>query len=430
MVQAMRVAVACVFLLSAECFRLPSYYRRMTSRKDAVPRDIQFDAGQIEIIRVLGKIDVMIDKQTLEDAKRELERSGDTRLRSLADEGRTTSVRVFEAMIPGGNQCFLKEYLPIGMSFGSRELQTTRKLVTKWNELEKPANVTPPFPILLGSLKTDERIENNEFRVQWSKRFPRTRPPEKGNIWLIFKWDAAAFRSIKTFPPLPQVVEGLDYFRKEERLLKRWRFVRKMIRSGLEALDFIHRAGYCHNSISSESLWMTTTNQQKLDELSLVITNLGTCQKFTELGPQIARDGAMEDMYRLGLVYLELILASFSDDNVGAQTARLRLGKEVNNSILTPIEDRNLSQLSVRELQQVFETLCESDFQTLRLFVTSIDAWKDAVTILEKDQGAAWKLIFKLLARGRLYDDVLDKPIKITGKGLVKENKSLFADTY
>jgi hypothetical protein len=138
----------------------------------------------------------------------------------------------------------------------------------------------------------------------------------------------------------------------------------------------------------------------------------------------------MEDMYRLGLVYLELILASFSEDNAGAQAARVRLGKVVNDGFLTPIENRNLSQLNVRELQQVFESLCGSDFQTLRLFVTSIDAWKDAVTVLERDQGAAWKLVFKLLARGRLYDDVLERPIKVTGKGLVKENKSLFADTY
>ena len=252
-----------------------------------VPRDIVFDAGQIEIVRVLGKIDVVVDKQTLEDAKRELEKNGDKldRLRSLDDiSGRATSVRVFEARIPGGNKCYLKEYLPIGMSFGSRELAATRKLVAKWNEMGKPSSETPPFPILLGSLKTDERIENAEFRDRWSKRFPRTRPPERGNIWLIFKWDSSAFRSIKTFPPLPQVVEGLDYFRKDERLWKRWRFIRKMMRSGLEALDFVHRSGYCHSSVSSESLWMTTTNQQDVNELTLCITNLGTCQKFTELG--------------------------------------------------------------------------------------------------------------------------------------------------
>jgi hypothetical protein len=49
---------------------------------------------------------------------------------------------------------------------------------------------------------------------------------------------------------------------------------------------------------------------------------------------------------------------------------------------------------------------------------------------LEKNQGAAWKLIFKLLAKGRLYDNDKEKPLPITGSGLVRENKVLFADTY
>ena len=65
----------------------------------------------------------------------------------------------------------------------------------------------------------------------------------------------------------------------------------QMMRSGLEALDFLHRAGFCHNSVSSESLWMTTTSQQEINALALSLTNLGTCQKFVELGPQVCACG-------------------------------------------------------------------------------------------------------------------------------------------
>lgn len=61
---------------------------------------------------------------------------------------------------------------------------------------------------------------------------------------------------------------------------------------------------------------------------------------------------------------------------------------------------------------------------------SSIDVWKDPISVLEKNQGAAWKLIFKLLAKGRLYDNDKEKPLPITGSGLVRENKLLFADTY
>ena len=50
--------------------------------------------------------------------------------------------------------------------------------------------------------------------------------------------------------------------------------------------------------------------------------------------------------------------------------------------------------------------------------------------MLEKNEGAAWKLIFKLLAKGRLYDNEKEKPLQITGNGLVRENKILFSDTY
>jgi hypothetical protein len=303
---------------------------------DALPRDISFDAGQIEIIRMIGKIDVQIDKQIIEDAKRELERSGgnDKKISefnqwtsAVSNTGSATSVRVFEARIPGGTKCFLKEFLPIGLSFGRRELLTTRKLVARWNELEATGEDSiPPFPILLGSLKTDERVEDPAFRNRWMTMFPKTRPPGAGNLWLIFKWDKSSFKSLKTFPPLPQVVEGLDYFRKEERLLKRWRFVRKIMRSGLETVDFIHRTGYCHNAVSSESMWMSTTNQQSLDELGLSLTDLGACQKFSELGPQGAREGTIQDMYNLGFVFLELIFASFCDDNMGAEMVRATLG--------------------------------------------------------------------------------------------------------
>ena len=184
-----------------------------------------------------------------------------------------------------------------------------------------------PFPILLGSLKTDERIENVEFKSKWTQRFPRVQAPEKGNLWLVFQWDEASFRTLKRFPPLPQVVEGMDYFRKSERDKKRWRFIRKILKKSLDAVDFIHRQGYCHNCLSAEALWMTTTNQQEIDSLSIKVTEFGIAQKLSDLGPVVSKQGVFEDFYQLGLVFLELIMASFCDDNLGAQRVREILSK-------------------------------------------------------------------------------------------------------
>ena len=56
----------------------------------------------------------------------------------------------------------------------------------------------------------------------------------------------------------------------------------------------------------------------------------------------------------------------------------------------------------------------------------SIDSWDDGVDCLEKDNGEAWKLVFKLLARGRLYNEDRAQPMKMTGRKLIEEHKILF----
>jgi len=92
-------------------------------------------------------------------------------------------VRLFEAKIPGGTRCFVKEYLAISGAYGKRELSVTRKLTEKYNEIKKNSTIddsskaraavlTPTFPILLGTLKTDERIDNEDFKQRWSQKFP------------------------------------------------------------------------------------------------------------------------------------------------------------------------------------------------------------------------------------------------------------------
>ena len=114
----------------------------------------------------------------------------------------------------------------------------TKRLTVKFNEAlqqregEQQKNTffpKPSFPTLLGWMKTDRRIEDPEFRELWRESFPRVEPPCKGNLWLIFRWDESTFRSLKTFPLLPQVVQVNEYLNKRARDEKRWRFVRKIM---------------------------------------------------------------------------------------------------------------------------------------------------------------------------------------------------------
>lgn len=131
---------------------------------------------------------------------------------------RVSSLRIFEGRFPGGNRCFLKEYLSEGQTFGKRELSVSRKLSSRWNEIilslkngSLPASSIPsdlqdpPFAMLIGYMRPDENIESDAFRVLWARRFPTARPPQQGNLWLVFRWDDASFKNFKRFPPLPQI---------------------------------------------------------------------------------------------------------------------------------------------------------------------------------------------------------------------------------
>jgi len=60
----------------------------------------------------------------------------------------------------------------------------------------------------------------------------------------------------------------------------------------------------------------------------------------------------------------------------------------------------------------------------------SVDEWRDAAQVLERQQGAAWKLIMKMLARGALVEADGKTPVTVSGKRLIRENKELFVDTF
>ena len=185
---------------------------------------------------------------------------------------------------------------------------------------------TFPVPVLIGSVRPDISIESKEYADRWVNSFPRCSPPAAGNLWLVYKWEDSSFRTVRKFPELPQIIDGFDYFRKDARDSKRWRFIRKIIRCALESIDYLHSAGLCHNSISSECLWLTTSMQQEIDKLAIVVTDLGACLNSDELGPY-ERKAALNDFYQLAFVFLELIVSSFNDDNFGAQLVRSQLSK-------------------------------------------------------------------------------------------------------
>ena len=443
-----------------------------------IPEEQQLDESDIVQVKVLGKLDLQLDERTFNDAKRELEVLGaKEQLASLEkwspsqNDGRITSVRLFEARlkVAGSGEyrrVLLKEFLPIGLLLGKRERSTTRKLTEKHNSVQRSADAEsasdesdegyesdagessdevvsrlqatsalskPHFPTLLGTLTTTPYVESMAFREAWAKRFSiAVRPPKAGYMWLVFDWDECAFNTLRVYPRCPQYVAGFDYFRADVRMNKRWAFVRRTMERCLQALQSLHRGGYCHNALLSESLWMSTFNQLEFNKLYVRVTDLGASQSLSRLGPG-ARDAVVEDLYQLGFIFLELIVASFSEDNSGARSARALLrGEEYIANIFErrkDISNGELSQVRQKEWQAIFEDLCGSDMGSLRDFVKGTRGWKDAAGILDRSGGAAWKMVFFLLARGRLYENDGSSPIRVTAGAILREHRALFAET-
>lgn len=105
--------------------------------------------------------------------------------------------------------------------------------------------------------------------------------------------------------------------------------------------------------------------------------------------------------------------------------------EDFTRKLLYRVEDMNLTQVKQKEWQRIFEELCSFDFANLRSFVQTIEPWKASFKLLEQDEGAMWKLIFKLLSKGRLVDDKKNRSLKVSGKSLLSEyREQLFFDTH
>ena len=99
-------------------------------------------------------------------------------------------------------------------------------------------------------------------------------------------------------------------------------------------------------------------------------------------------------------------------------------------NMFSMVADIDFTQLKQGEYHRMFEVLCEKDLGRFRNVIRGISDWKEAVAMLEKDSGIAWKLTLKMLTNGSLMEDYRVTPIKITGRRLIKESFVLFADTF
>jgi len=397
----------------------------------------EFQYGEIELIKFLGRINMV--KSTIDKGNNN-------------DDNVATTIRLFEARIVSnppkmgerGQRVYIKEYSVDGIKYGRKE----RKAITKISknerekekqkinqmiqkseleqqdnevnpeifefqakELEKDNNNSstfplplllnytapvPPVPQLLGILKVDDRVEDSQFQSQWSRKFPRLQLPQKGFMVLVYNWDSATFRTLSRFPKLPQIIQGFEYFSEERRIKRRYNFISKMIQKILIVISKIHNSGYCHGALTSESIWLTTSNQLEIDQLDVQVADWSNSIALKSVGPD-ARLLIHEDIYQLGFLLLEIIFASFAND-------------EYRQVLYTQ-----------REWQQVFENQLNKDLGQLKKFVSSNRDFNQAVSVLEINNDAIYKLIFKCLVVNDLYDNERVNKINISASKLLND---------
>lgn len=345
------------------------------------PKEREYTAGQVKLLRVIGASEVVIDKAAVQGVTAEIEASGDalakkallTWKRTLSADSSDsaydthTSSRVYEARNLEGVRCYCKQFKPLSFPFGNREMAVLRELSRVWQQrraADKDAARTFPFPILLGSLRTDTEILDPSFRRRWVRHFPHADPPEEGELWCIYNWDPSSFKTLRSFAEFAQVNTGFLSLGQQFAVDARWKLLKRVVRLALDALSFLHASGFCHGSLTSEAVLLQSFDVSADLALQRVkLSDLGLAQRVAELGAE-GKAKLEEDLHNLGFIVVASVLSCFRSDSkleVAAFRARITGARPDSLLALSQSLDVDQSSVSHRELHSVFDKTCARD---------------------------------------------------------------------
>ncbi|GLC37103.1 hypothetical protein PLESTB_001391400 [Pleodorina starrii] len=342
-----------------------------------------FDSSDFEVLQMLGRISVMRDT-------------------GGSVEGVTAVIAYAARFLPRlpmqwPQTVLLKEYLPVAKAVAFNELLVMSKLADlpedQYTAANRPTSRSPPVVPLLGYFVSAPTEEAASLSMD----------AEADSVWLVYRWEG--LRPLNMYlsdvrPPEP----APSFFKKREVAeAEAWRarysMLRSLARALLRAVAHCHDAGVVHGSLSSGTVFLSSTRDEDAESLFVKLDNFG----FGRLDPAGAplglsspqlpgqdidstspREGRKHDLQATALTLLETFSAATATSPSGA-----------------------LPRTSLTRL--LFE-IYSDDVAALRSYCADDPALGRLVGLLDEGGLAGWDLISQLVRGSRPATELLLHP--------------------
>eukprot|EP00471_Norrisiella_sphaerica_P000984 CAMPEP_0184478868 /NCGR_PEP_ID=MMETSP0113_2-20130426/767_1 /TAXON_ID=91329 /ORGANISM="Norrisiella sphaerica, Strain BC52" /LENGTH=483 /DNA_ID=CAMNT_0026856795 /DNA_START=28 /DNA_END=1479 /DNA_ORIENTATION=+ len=237
----------------------------------------------------------------------------------------------------------LKEYRGDAKKLAMRELAVQARL----RNAEADTNALPVLPIL-GTFESKCIVHMTENGFSFGDK----------SLWTVESLNGITdtLVSYPYFPQKQQLSDKLPIIGPEMFLRRRESYIRKVMKGAIESLVDVHSNGIAHGALDMTSILVNTFDETKVKEVNVRLSNFGYAintaeeptpemQAAAEVGVTIpasllidpveaaenagkgslesseARKAAMkEDVYRLGLIFAELVYGAMSPEGPNART--------------------------------------------------------------------------------------------------------------
>ncbi|GFR40873.1 hypothetical protein Agub_g1524, partial [Astrephomene gubernaculifera] len=344
-----------------------------------------FDSDDFEVLQQLGRISVMRDT-------------------GGAVEGATAVIAYAARFLPRLPMqrpltVLLKEYLPVAKAVAYNELLVMSKLCglpeDQYTAANTPTSRSPPVVPLLGYFTSAPTQEAAALSMD----------AEADSVWLVYRWEGMQPLHMylqEVRPPEPPA--GARFFKKREVAeAEAWRarhaLLRSLARSLLGAVAFCHGAGVTHGSLSSGTIFVSSTEDADAASLFVKLDNFGFGRLDPAGGPlglstpqlpgqdidsTAPREGRRHDLQAIALTLLEVFSAATATSPAGS--------------------------LPRTTLTRLLFDIYQDDVAALRQYCADDPALQHMVEFLDEAEGAGWDFLSQLLRATRGSEELLLHP--------------------